>query len=139
MVDRLTMMLGLLPAAQDEKSSELFEVSLGCMALGVALNQLRKQGRGNTLLSTEQQNRLMAAVRETGRLIAGRPGIDVNPLLANLHALGDEMDDLQRVVHEHLWSVFRMRVALLIVVSFLERHRQHFLPAEPKGVPALAH
>jgi uncharacterized membrane protein YccC len=139
MVDRLTMMLGLLPATQDKQSSELFEVSLGCMALGVALNQLRQQGRSNTLLSTEQQNRLLAAVRETGRLVAGRPGIDLEQLLGNLRVLGDEMDDLHLDVHEHLWSVFRMRVALLIVVSFLERHRKHFQPADVEGVPALAH
>jgi hypothetical protein len=139
MVDRLTMMLGLLPATNDKQSSELFEVSLGCMALGVALNQLRQQGRSNTLLSTEQQNRLLDAVRETGRLIAGRPGIDLEQLLGNLRVLGDEMDDLHLDVHEHLWSVFRMRVALLIVVSFLERHRKYFQPAETEGVPALAH
>jgi uncharacterized membrane protein YccC len=139
MVDRLTMMLGLLPATNDKQSSELFEVSLGCMALGVALNQLRQQGQSNTLLSTDQQNRLLAAVRETGRLIAGRPGIDLEQLLGNLRVLGDEMDDLHLDVHEHLWSVFRMRVALLIVVSFLERHRKHFQPAETEGVPVLAH
>ncbi|MFD2883643.1 FUSC family protein [Pseudomonas lini] len=139
MVDRLTMMLGLLPATNDKHSSELFEVSLGCMALGVALNQLRQQGQSNTLLSTDQQNRLLAAVRETGRLIAGRPGIDLEQLLGNLRVLGDEMDDLHLDVHEHLWSVFRMRVALLIVVSFLERHRQYFQPVQTEGEPALAH
>ncbi|MDT9673136.1 FUSC family protein [Pseudomonas sp. JV414] len=139
MVDRLTMMLGLLPATNDKHSSELFEVSLGCMALGVALNQLRQQGQSNTLLSTDQQNRLLAAVRETGRLIAGRPGIDLEQLLGNLRVLGDEMDGLHLDVHEHLWSVFRMRVALLIVVSFLERHRQYFQPVQREGEPALAH
>ena len=58
MVDRLTMMLGLLPATSDKSSGEFFQVSLGCMALGVALNQLRQQGQGNTLLSSEQQRRL---------------------------------------------------------------------------------
>ena len=139
MVDRLTMMLGLLPAISDQRSRELFEVSLGCMALGVALNQLRQQGDGNTLLSTDQQNRLLGAVRETGRLIAGRPGIEVERLLSSLRALGDEMDDMHVVVHEHLWSVFRMRVALLIVVAFLQRYRDHFQPEDAQGVPALAH
>ncbi|WP_429531404.1 FUSC family protein [Pseudomonas frederiksbergensis] len=139
MVDRLTMMLGLLPAISDRRTSELFEVSLGCMALGVALNQLRQQGQGNTLLSREQQNRLLGAVRETGRLIAGRPGIDLERLLGDLHGLGDEMDDLHLDVHEHLWSVFRMRVSLLIVVAFLQRYRDYFQPTEPEGVQALAH
>lgn len=139
MVDRLTMMLGLLPAINDRRTGDLFEVSLGCMALGVALNQLRQQGQSNTLLTTEQQNRLLAAVRETGRLIARRPGVDLERLLANLRVLGDEMDDLHIVVHEHLWSVFRMRVALLIVVSFVQRYRDYFQSAGAEGVPALAH
>ncbi|WP_429514787.1 FUSC family protein [Pseudomonas frederiksbergensis] len=139
MVDRLTMMLGLLPAITDRRSRELFEVSLGCMALGVALNQLRQQGRNHALLSTDQQNRLLAAVRETGRLIAGRPGADLERLLGNLRSLGDEMDDLHLDVHEQLWSVFRMRVSLLIVVSFLQRYRDYFQLADMEGVPALAH
>ena len=139
MVDRLTMMLGLLPAINDRRSSELFEVSLGCMALGVALNQLRQQGQGNTLLSTDQENRLLAAVRETGRLVAGRPGIELERLLGQLRVLGDELDDLHGDVHERLWSVFRMRVALLIVVAFLQRNGGYFKTPDVEGVPALAH
>lgn len=139
MVDRLTMMLGLLPAVEDRHSRELFDVSLGCMALGVALNQLRQQGQGNTLLSAGQQKRLLEGVLKTGRLIARRTGIDVRQLLDELHALGDEMDDLHVVAHEHLWSVFRIRVALLIVVSFVQRYGEHFQPADSEGVTALAH
>jgi len=139
MVDRLTMMLGLLPATSDKSSGELFQVSLGCMALGVALNQLRQQGQGNTLLSSEQQRRLLAAVRDCGRWVAGRPGVDLNRLLEDLHTLGDELDDLHLEVHEHLWSVFRMRVALLIVESFIQRYREYFQPVNVTGVPALAH
>ncbi|MDZ5436009.1 FUSC family protein [Pseudomonas fluorescens] len=139
MVDRLTMMLGLLPAIEDKPSRDLFEVSLGCLALGIALNQLRQQGQNNVLLSPQTQTRLFDTVRDTGRLIAGRPGIEVDHVLASLHALGDELDALHSSVHEHLWSVFRMRVALLIVVSFLERHRGHFEPVPSQGVPTLAH
>jgi hypothetical protein len=139
MVDRLTMMLGLLPAIQDKPSRDLFDVSLGCMALGIALNQLRQQAQNNTLLNPQMQSRLFATVREIGRLVAGRPDIEVDRVLDRLHALGDELDALHSSVHEHLWSVFRMRVALLIVVSFLERHRRHFESVNLQGVPALAH
>jgi uncharacterized membrane protein YccC len=139
MVDRLTMMLGLLPATSDKQSGELFQVSLGCMALGVALNQLRQQGQGNTLLSSEQQQRLLAAVRDCARWAAGRPGTDADRLLGELRVLGDELDDLHLMVHEHLWSVFRMRVALLIVESFVRRYHQYFQPVVATGVPALAH
>jgi uncharacterized membrane protein YccC len=138
-VDRLTTMLGLLPAIQDKPTKDLFEVSLGCMALGIALNQLRQQGQGNALLSAETQGRLSATVREAGRLVAGRPGIEVDRVLDSLHGLGDELDALHCSVHEQLWSVFRMRVALLIVVSFLQRHRAHFEPEPSPGVPELAH
>ena len=139
MVDRLTTMLGLLPAVEDKPSRDLFEVSLGSMALGIALNQLRQQGQDNPLLSPDTQSRLLATVRETGRLIAGRPDIEVERLLDRLRALGDELDSLHSSVHAHLWSVFRMRVALLIVVSFLERHRSHFESSAPEGEPRLAH
>ncbi|MBV6823065.1 FUSC family protein [Pseudomonas sp. PD9R] len=139
MVDRLTMMLGLLPAIQDKSSRDLFEVSLGCMAVGIALNQLRQRAQDNPLLSPELQARLFATVRETGRLVAGRPGIETDHVLASLHTLGDELDDLHSSVHDQLWSVFRMRVALLIVVSFLERHRSYYEPATLQGAPALAH
>ena len=139
MVDRLTMMLGLLPATQDPQSRELFQVSLGSMALGIALNQLRQQGQNNDLLSPDIQGRLFAAVRQTGRLVAGRPGVEPDTVLADLRTLGDELDGLHSSVHEHLWSVFRMRVALLIVVSFVERYRHYFEPAPDQGEPALAH
>ncbi|MGE8064276.1 FUSC family protein [Pseudomonas sp. NPDC089569] len=139
MIDRLTMMLGLLPAIQDKPSRDLFEVSLACLALGIALNQLRQQGQNNVLLSPQTQTRLLDTVRDTGRLVAGRPGVEVDRLLDNLQALGNELDALHCNVHEQLWSVFRMRVALLIVVSFLRRHRGHFEPVIATGVPALAH
>nr|WP_314533142.1 FUSC family protein [uncultured Pseudomonas sp.] len=139
MVDRVTTMLGLLPAASDKSSRALFEFSLGCMALGVALNQLRQQGQGNPLLSDEVQRRLLATVRETGRLVAGRQGIEVAAVLGRLHHLGDYLDTLHSGAHQHLWSVFRMRVALLIVVSFLERHQAHFQTVDVDGVADFAH
>jgi uncharacterized membrane protein YccC len=139
MVDRLTAMLGLLPAIQDRSARELFDVSLGCMAVGIALNQLRQQGQNNPLLDLQTQGRLFATIRQTGRLIAGRPDVAVDAVLDSLQALGDELDALHCSVHEQLWSVFRLRVALLIVVSFLQRHRHHFESATPQGVPALAH
>ena len=50
MVDRLTMMLGLLPSIQDKPARDLFDVSLGCMALGIALNQLRQQGQNKQII-----------------------------------------------------------------------------------------
>jgi hypothetical protein len=78
-------------------------------------------------------------LRKTGRLVAGRDDVQLAALLATLHQLGDELDELHATSHEHLWSVFRMRVALLIVVSFLERHGEYLQPQGLEGEPQLAH
>ncbi len=139
MVDRLTTMLGLLPAANDPDMQRRYEISLACVALGVAIHQLRQQVQGNALLTDAFGQQLMAALRQTGRFVAGRPDVHLPALLTMLHALGDQLDDLHAATHEHLWSVFRMRVALLIVVSFLERHGEYLQHNAPEGEPALAH
>ncbi|MCU1751245.1 FUSC family protein [Pseudomonas sp. 6D_7.1_Bac1] len=142
MVDRLTMMLGVLPAANNPRSNELFEASLGCMALGVALNQLKQQSLSNVLLNPQMRTRLLTAVRQAGRLVAGRRDVELAPLLNDVRILGDELDDLhadgQSTAHDTLWSIFRMRVSLLIVAAFLERYRSLLVPSE-EGVPVLAH
>lgn len=139
MTDRLTSMLGLLPAANDRAMQRLYEISLACVALGVAMHQLRQQAQNNGLLTDAFGQRLASALRKTGRLVAGRDDVQLAALLATLHQLGDELDELHAVSHEHLWSVFRMRVALLIVVSFLERHGDYLQPQDLEGEPQLAH
>ncbi|MDL5592291.1 FUSC family protein [Bacillus subtilis] len=139
MVDRLTTMLGLLPAANDPDMQRRYEISLACVALGVAIHQLRQQVQGNALLTDSFGRQLMDALRHTGRFVAGRPDVNLPALLTTLHALGDELDELHASTHEHLWSVFRMRVALLIVVSFLERHGEYLQHNAPEGEPVLAH
>ena len=139
MVDRLTTMLGLLPAADDPDMQRRYEISLACVAVGVAIHQLRQQMQNNALISDAFSQRLTTALRQTGRFVAGRADTDLKPLLTTLHALGDELDDLHAATHEHLWSVFRMRVALLIVVSFLERHGEYLQHNTPEGEPSLAH
>lgn len=139
MVDRLTTMLGLLPATTDRSAHQLYETSLACVALGVAMYQLRQQGHNNALLTAAFSQRLSAVLRETGRFVAGRPDARLTPLLNELHSLGDELDDLHVASHEHLWSVFRMRVALLIVVSFLQRHGEYLQRIPDEGAPTLAH
>jgi len=139
MVDRLTSMLGVLPAANDRDMQRLYEISLACVALGVAMHQLRQQTQNNALLTDAFGRQLSTALRQTGRFVAGRPDVRLTPLLTTLHSLGDELDALHVATHEHLWSVFRMRVALLIVVSFLERHGEHLQPDRSEGESVLAH
>ena len=74
--------------------------------------------------------------------MAGRPTGDWQALTDALRHLGDDLDQLHAAElssgHEQLWSVFRIRVALLIVASFIERYRE-FLELDEKGVPSLAH
>ncbi|MNE46291.1 hypothetical protein D3C80_1406180 [compost metagenome] len=136
------MMLGLLPAANDLRSNQLYEVSLACMALGVALNQLKQQSQDNVLLSPQIKERLQSILRQTGRYVADRPGVDFDELTDELRLLGEELDQLHSSElasgHEYLWSVFRIRVALLIVASFIERYREFLQPSDA-GVPILAH
>ncbi|MBF3254483.1 FUSC family protein, partial [Pseudomonas aeruginosa] len=42
MIDRLAVMVGLLPASQEPASAERFQCALGCVVMGVALNRLRE-------------------------------------------------------------------------------------------------
>ncbi|MGR6736108.1 FUSC family protein [Pseudomonas chlororaphis] len=142
MVDRLTQMLGLLPAAGDRASAERFETSLACMTLGVAMNQLKQQSLDNPWLSSATNADLQQLLRRIGRYVAGRSALEVDELLARLRELGDYLDQLHTddrpQAHEQLWSVFRMRVSLLIVGAFLERYSPMLQPTET-GEPALAH
>ncbi|MCB2255183.1 FUSC family protein [Pseudomonas chlororaphis] len=143
MVDRLTQMLGLLPAvAGDRASSERFETSLACMTLGVAMHQLRQQSQDNPWLSSAGNADLQQLLRRIGRYVAGRGALQVGDLLARLRELGEHLDTLQAddqaQAREQLWSLFRMRVSLLIVAAFLERYHPMLQPTET-GDPALAH
>ncbi|MFI8221859.1 FUSC family protein [Pseudomonas sp. NPDC085632] len=139
MVDRLTSMLGLLPAVNSRAMQQLYEISLACVALGVAMHQLRQQAHNNALLTDTFNQRLASAVHKTGRFVAGRQDVQLAPLLTTLQTLGDELDELHVASHEHVWSLFRMRVALLIVVSFLQRHGDTIQRSVPEGEAALAH
>lgn len=132
-------MLGLLPAVSERAMQQLYEISLACVALGVAMHQLRQQAQNNALLTDAFSQQLASALRKTGRFVAGRQDVQLQALLTSLQLLGDELDELHVASHEHLWSVFRMRVALLIVVSFLKRHGEYLQRNVSEGEPALAH
>ncbi|MNZ41524.1 Fusaric acid resistance protein family protein [compost metagenome] len=142
MVDRLTLIIGLLPATQDARSKGLFEVNLACMALGVALRQLQEQGRANLLLTESTRTRLEQVLRDTGRYVAGRTRGQLTVLLDTLQALGEELDALHSeqfaAAAEQLRSLFRIRVALLVIAGFL-RHYNSYLDPAAEGEPALAH
>ncbi|UVM19515.1 FUSC family protein [Pseudomonas wadenswilerensis] len=142
MVDRLTLIIGLLPATRDERSRALFEVNLGCMALGVAMRQLQEQGRANPLLPEALRVQLEQVLRNAGRYIAGRTSVVLPSLLQTLQALGESLDNLHgeqlQAPAEQLRSLFRIRVALLVIAGFL-RHYSPYLEPAAEGAPALAH
>jgi len=142
MVDRLTLILGLLPATQDARSKALFEVNLACMALGVALRQLQEQSQANLLLADDTRARLAHVLRNTGRYVAGRTQGQLSVLLDTLQTLGEELDALHNeqfhAAPEQLRSLFRIRVALLVIGGFL-RHYSTYLDPAAEGEPALAH
>jgi CII-binding regulator of phage lambda lysogenization HflD len=118
---------------------QLYEISLACVALGVATHQLRQQAQNNTLLTQTFSQQLSSALRQTARFVAGRSDAQLTPLLGTLHTLGEQLDALHVASHAHLWSVFRMRVALLIVEAFLQRHGEHLQRNIEEGAPAIAH
>ncbi|MFY9962478.1 FUSC family protein [Pseudomonas sp.] len=142
MVDRLTLILGLLPATQDARSKALFEVNLACMALGVALRQLQEQSRDNPLIAAPTRVQLEQVLRDTGRYVAGRAQLPLAALLDTLQTLGEVLDALHseqfEAPAEQLRSLFRIRVALLVIAGFL-RHYSTYLDPAAEGAPALAH
>jgi uncharacterized membrane protein YccC len=142
MVDRLTTMLGLLPAVDDPLGKRLYDVSLACMSLGVALNQLKLQSLHSIYLGPALKAQVELLLGQVGTLLAGRQRVDHLQLAANLRQLGAELDQRHSPAstagHEQLWSLFRINVALLIVASFVERYSE-FLQPEPSGGLGHAH
>ncbi|WXL26566.1 FUSC family protein [Ectopseudomonas mendocina] len=142
MVDRLTMMLGLLPSVSDPQGKRLYEVSLACMSVGLALHQLKQQAINGDYLGSELKARLHAMVDQVGALMINRQLIDHVRLATDLRQFGAELDQRHSAaiatVQQQLWSLFRINVALLIVASFIERYSD-FMQPDPQGEPQLAH
>ncbi|KRW61666.1 FUSC family protein [Pseudomonas sp. TTU2014-080ASC] len=142
MVDRLTMMLALLPATTDPAGKRLYEVSLACMSVGLALHQLKQQAQQGNYLGSELKARLHDMVDQVAGLMINRQRIDHVRLAAQLREFGAELDQRHSLAvatgQEQLWSLFRINVALLIVASFIERYSD-FMQPEQIGEPQLAH
>ncbi|MNJ68311.1 hypothetical protein D3C77_645480 [compost metagenome] len=81
-------------------------------------------------------------LRNTGRYVAGRTQGQLSALLDTLQTLGEELDALHSAQFsappEQLRSLFRIRVALLVIAGFL-RHYSAYLDPAAEGEPALAH
>ncbi|MNN79481.1 hypothetical protein D3C81_1961320 [compost metagenome] len=112
------------------------------MALGVALRQLQEQSRDNPLIAAQTRVQLEQVLRDTGRYVAGRTQVHLALLLDTLQALGEALDAVHSeqfdAPAEDLRSLFRIRVALLVIAGFL-RHYSGYLDPAAEGAPALAH
>lgn len=136
MVDRLAIMLGLLPAAQDSQSAERFQCSLASMTLGVVLHQLRRESLNSEGLPDALRARLSLVLDELAACLDQPPAARLERVLSAMRELGSELDELQghgsQVAGEAMRPVFVSGVALLVAADLLERFRDLF--SEPRQV-----
>ncbi|MFK0346859.1 FUSC family protein [Pseudomonas asiatica] len=127
MLDRLSAMIGLLPAATDARSRELFDCSLVCPALAIALGQAHAQCVNLTVLPEGTRARLRLGLQEMADLIGARRRVDVDGLLRELAELAETLDALHQAHaeagRETLRQLFILRVALSVVGQLLQRYR----------------
>ena len=127
MLDRLSAMIGLLPAATDARSRELFDCSLVCPALAIALGQAHAQCVNLTVLPEGTRARLRLGLQEMADLIGARRRVDVDGLLRELAELAETLDALHQAHaeagRETLRQLFILRVALSVAGQLLQRYR----------------
>ncbi|WP_342248120.1 FUSC family protein [Pseudomonas sp. OTU2001] len=127
MLDRLSAMIGLLPAATDARSRELFDCSLVCPALAIALGQAHAQCVNLTVLPEGTRACLRLGLQEMADLIGARRRVDVDGLLRELAELAETLDALHQAHaeagRETLRQLFILRVALSVAGQLLQRYR----------------
>lgn len=144
MLDRLSAMIGLLPATSDARSRELFECNLVCPALAIVLAKARAQCVTSETLPEGVKARLRLGLQEMADFIGARRQVDLDALLHELEALGETLDALHQAHfeagREALRQLFILRVALAIAGQLLQRYRQVLAPTtQPEEEGAYAH
>jgi hypothetical protein len=126
MLDRLAIMISLLPATTDPRSREVFECNLMCVGLAVALVQANAQLASSKALPAELRAALQQGLRDMADYIGGFRVVDLNGLLQEMQQIGQSMDALHEAHLSHgreeLRRLFIMRVALSIAVALLQRY-----------------
>ncbi|MBH9362292.1 FUSC family protein [Pseudomonas aeruginosa] len=139
MIDRLAVMVGLLPASQEPAAAERFQCALGCVVMGVALNRLREPLHDAGVVPLELQPLLGEALREVAAYIAGGADAPRQDLaLAALRRFGRGLEALLAQPSKDLGATrqrFIMNVAVLILQQSLQRYRT--LLEEDRGAPAV--
>ncbi|MHC6226082.1 FUSC family protein [Pseudomonas sp. X10] len=143
MLDRLSAMSGVLPATSDARSRELFDCSLVCPALAIALVQAQAQCVSSEVLPEGMKARLHLGLQEMADVIGARRLVDIDGLLQELDELGETLDALHQAHFEAgrkaLRQLFILRVALAIAGQLLQRYRAVLASAalsEEEGVYA---
>jgi len=132
MLDRLSAMIGVLPATSDARSQELFECGLVCPVLAIVLVQAHAQCAASEALPQGMKSRLRLVLQETAEVIGARRQVDIDTLLQALDDLGEALDALHQTHfdagREALRQLFILRVALAIAGQLLRRYRVVLAP-----------
>lgn len=144
MLDRLSAMIGVLPATSDARSRALFECALVCPVLATVLVQAHAQCTTSEVLPEYTKSRLRLVLQEMAEVIGARRQVDVDALLRASDELGEALDALHQrhsdAGREALRRLFILRVALAIAGQLLRRYRVVLAPrAAPKEEGVYAH
>lgn len=142
LLDRLSALIGLLPAAPDMASRERVECALVCPALAIAVGQARALCDGDLVLPSPARARLRESLQGVADFIGGQGGVDLDPLLR-------ELDDHTRVLdalhgapgplgRDALRRLFILRVALAVAGQLLARYRRVLEPVRARPIPEVA-
>ncbi|TFF34280.1 FUSC family protein [Pseudomonas sp. RIT623] len=126
-LDRLSAMLGVLPAASDSASRERFDCALVCPALAIALAQARSLCEGELALPLVTRQRLLEDLQAMAEAIGGQGAVELDALLQDVERQGQVLDTLHGALvpggREALRQLFILRVALAVAGQLLARYR----------------
>ncbi|QXI37798.1 FUSC family protein [Pseudomonas xantholysinigenes] len=126
-LDRLSAMIGLLPAVTDPASRERFDCALVCPALAIALAQARSLCEGELALPLLTRQRLLEGLQGMAEVIGGQGAVELDALLQDVERQGQVLDTLHGALvpggREALRQLFILRVALAVAGQLLARYR----------------
>ncbi|WP_460416934.1 FUSC family protein [Pseudomonas sp. microsymbiont 2] len=128
LLDRLSALIGLLPAAPDITSRERVECALVCPALAIALGQARALCNSDLALPSATRTRLRESLQGVADFIGGQGAVALDPLLRELDDQAQLLDALHgapgQMGPDALRRLFILRVALAVAGQLLARYRQ---------------
>ncbi|MDH0303163.1 MULTISPECIES: FUSC family protein [unclassified Pseudomonas] len=142
LLDRLSALIGLLPAAPDAASRERVECALVCPALAIALGQARTLCNSDLELPSATRARLRESLQGVADFIGGQGAVALDPLLRELSDQAQVLDALHgaqgQMGREALRRLFILRVALAVAGQLLTRYRRVLEPEGSRALPEVA-